>query len=129
MRGFCRIQEDCGDSIANEEKEDVGSFEPQSERLIEGRQRLDDKDGKGPQEAASTNAWIIVVPPSCKEPNCHTVDIVCKEPACHTADELPRGPPPNRRNVRKLRLRSAITDVTFVLQFLLLIAIFADILG
>ena len=100
MRGFRRIREDCGDSIANEEKEDVGRFE----RLIEGRQRLDDKDGKGPQEAASTNAWIIVVPPSCKEPICHTVDIVCKEPACHTADELPRGPPPNRRNVRKLQL-------------------------
>ena len=54
-----------------------------------------------------------------QEPNCHTVDIVCKEPACHTADGAPRGPPPDRPDVRKLQLRPAIADLTFDLQILL----------
>ena len=64
-----------------------------------------------------------------QEPNCHTVDIVCKEPACHTADGAPRGPPPDRPDVRKLQLRPAIADLTFDLQILLCLANFVDIVG
>ena len=109
--------------FANEEGEEVGRFEDRTETTAQRPGREGAASG-GKYERVDHRGSSEL-----QEPNCHTVDIVCKEPACHTADGAPRGPPPDRPDVRKLQLRPAIAELTFDLQILLFLANFVVIVG